>query len=147
MVQAGVRKILNDVIDGESTVSYYNVGAAANMYPGALVIKQATDYDIEVSAADGIVIGWLGYGACNATDKPDTRDTIYVVEAEAPVHSKAKYVRAIYDTAADVAKGSLLSADGDGAVIIGAAGSKDIIAVAAESVLSGATHIWVESRI
>lgn len=147
MAQAGVRKILNDVVDGKSTTNYYNIETVANMYPGALVVKDTTDYDIAVCGVDGIATGWLGYGACNGPDKPATRDTIYLVGAEAPVHSKAKYVRAIYATAADVAKGATLSAAANGCVITGAVGTKDIIGTAAESVLSGATRIWVESRI
>ena len=145
MVQAGVRKILNDVIDGESTINYYNIETVATMIPGALVIKGTTDYDIEVCGAAGIAIGWLGYAAANGTDKPATRDTIYLVDAEAPVHSKARYVRAVCETAA-YSKGDLLKAAAAGAVVAGTAGSDDIIAVAAESIPSG-TSLWVESRI
>jgi len=147
MVQAGVRKILNDVIDGNSIINYYNIETAANMYPGALVLKGTTDYDVSVNGAAGITTGWLGYGSCNATDKPATRDTIYVVSAEAPVHSKAKYVRAICATGTAIGKGVLLKAGADGAVIAGTAGTDDIVAVAAESVSNASTRIWVESRI
>ncbi len=147
MVQAGVRKILNDVIDGDSVINYHNIETVTDMYPGALVIKGTTDYDIAACGAAGITTGWLGYGSCNGNDKPDTRDTIYLVSAEAPVHSKARYVRAIYATAADIAKGDPLKAAANGCVAIGTPGTDDIIAVAAESVLSGATRVWAESRI
>jgi len=146
--QAGVRKILNDVVEGESTINYYNIETVTTMIPGALVIKGTTDYDIAVSGADGITIGWLGYGACNGSDKPADRDTIYLVGAEAPVHSKAHYVRAVI-ASADVTKGALLQAGAAGAVIAGVTGTDDIVAIAAESITaaSGVTSIWVESRI
>ena len=145
MVQAGVRKIENDVIDGESTINYHNIETVATMVPGALVIKGTTDYDIAVCGAAGIAIGWLGYGACNGTDKPADRDTIYLVSAEAPVHSKAHYVRSVCETAA-YTKGDPLKAAADGAVVAGSFGTDHIVALAAESIPSG-TSLWVESLI
>jgi len=147
MVQSGVRKILNDVIDGESTINYYNIETVTTMIPGALVIKGSTDYDIAVSGTDGLVIGWLGYASCNGNDKPADRDTIYLVGAEAPVHSKAHYVRAVMASGTAINKGDILQAGASGAVIAAVTGTDDIIAVAAESVGTAVTSIWVESRI
>lgn len=146
MVQAGVRKILNDVIDGDSTINYYNIDTVATMIPGALVIKSATDYDIKVCAGT-VPIGWLGYGACNGNDKPADRDTIYLEDAEAPVHSKAHYVRAVMATGTGINKGDPLKPSTNGEVIAATVATDDIIAIAAESVGLAVTSIWVESRI
>jgi len=147
MVQAGVRKILNDVVDGPSTISYHNISTETSMYPGALVVKGPTDYDVIVADATKHVIGWLGYASCNGSDKPTTRDTIYADEAEAPVHSKAHYVRAICATGTAINKGDPLQDAADGLVAAGAFGTNEIVAIAAESVDNASVRIWVESRI
>ena len=147
MVQAGVRKIANDVIDGSSIVEYYNIETVANMYPGAVVKRDTTDHDIEVCDASGNSTGFLGYGACNGPDKPETRDTIYLVEAEAPVHSGGGFfVRAICDTAT-LTKGEELSAAAAGKVESATVGTSQVIGRAAESVSSSATRVWMISYI
>jgi hypothetical protein len=148
MVQVGFNKPANDVVQGNYLTERLHIETVTDMYAGALVIKGTTDNDVTACGVDGKAIGWIGYGAANASDKPATRDTIYLDEAEVPIHNGGNFkVRAIYATAADVVKGDLLSAAANGGVIIGAAGTKDIIAVAAESVSSGATSIWVTSRL
>ncbi len=148
MVQVGFIKPANDVVQGNYLTERLHVETVANMYPGAIVLKGTTDNDVAVCGAGGKAIGWLGYALANANDKPDTRDTIYLDEAEVPVHNGSNFrVRAIYATAADIAKGDPLKAAANGCVAIGTPGTDDIIAVAAESVLSGATRVWAESRI
>jgi hypothetical protein len=56
------------------------------MYPGRLVCREATDYDIKV--ANGILppLGWLGYEDFNESERPLTIDTLATVDTEAPVH-------------------------------------------------------------
>jgi len=146
MVQSGVRKILNDVIDGDSIIDYFNIEDATSMYPGAAVKKGTTDYDIVVCAADDLAIGWLGYGACNGSDKPATRDTLYLVDAEAPVHSGSGFrVRCIGSTLTAV-KGDELAIGAAGVVAGATIGTDHIAAKAAESV-SAASNVWATSDI
>jgi hypothetical protein len=58
---------------------------ATNMYPGRLVVRELTDYDVKV--ADGILppLGVLGYEDFNETERPLTIDTICTVDTEAPI--------------------------------------------------------------
>lgn len=147
MVQTGVRKILNDVIDGDSIIEHYNIETVANMYPGAAVKRDSTDFDIEVCGAAGDIIGWLGYGACVGSFKPATRDTIYDVSGNAPVHSGGGfYVRARIVSEA-VTKGAELTTDTNGTVTAVTIGTNLVAAKAAETVADTATHIWVLSLI
>jgi hypothetical protein len=57
-----------------------NVGVAANMYPGRLVIKESTDYDVKV--ADGVSKpeGFIGYEDTAENYRPATKATIQVIE-------------------------------------------------------------------
>ena len=148
MVQAGVRKILNDVIDGNSIINYYNIETVANMFPGAVVKRDTTDYDIEVCGADGAATGFLGYGSCNGNDKPETRDTIYLVDAEAPVHAGGGfYVRAIVSSQA-YTKGDALAPGADGIVIPAVETHVNApIGRAAETVDDTVTRMWILSYI
>ena len=144
--QTGVRKILNDVIDGDSIIEHYNIDTVANMYPGAVVTRSTTDFDIKVTTGNEDAVGWLGYGACIGTDKPATRDTIYLDDANAPVHSgMGFYVRARC-ASASFTKGAELTCDSSGNVAAGTIGSHQIVATAAETV-SSVDHVWVLSRI
>lgn len=169
MVQAGVRKILNDVIDGKSILDYLNIETVANVYPGAVVKRDTTDYDIEVCGAAGDAIGFVGYGDCVGNNKPATRDTIYEVGAEAPVHSGGGFrVRGIVASEA-FTKGDpiVAAADGkltkateitivasgaasitDGQAVTGSYGAQGpVIARAAETVADTVTRLWVTSYI
>ncbi len=144
MVQAGVRKILNDVIDGRSILNEHNIETVANMYPGAGVKKGTTDYDIEVCGAGGDLTGWLGYGACAGPFKPATRDTIYVVGDKAPVHSGGGfYVRAICASEA-FTKGAELEIAANGLVTAATIGTNAIVARTAETVANTVTRVWIE---
>ena len=145
--QAGVRKILNDVITGDSTVEYLGIETVTSMYPGAAVKKGSTDYDVVVCADDALATGWLGYGACNGSDKPATRDTIYLDEAEVPVHSGGGfYVRAVCASEA-IAKGAELKVGAAGIVTAATIGTDHVVAKAAETVADTATSIWVMSYL
>ena len=87
MVDLGYTKISNDVIIGNSPSRVdLNIETVANMYPGRLAAKGTTDFDMQVSTALLPPAGWLGYGRANSLAKPDTRDTIYVVDKVAPLH-------------------------------------------------------------
>ena len=141
--QAGVRKILNDVIEGDSIINYYNIETAANMYPGAIVKSDSTDHDIEVCGADGAAIGVLGYGACNGPDKPATRDTIYLVDAEAPVHSGGGFYARVRISSQAYTKGDPLAPGAAGIVIPALETHVNApIGRAAETVADTATHMW-----
>ena len=147
MVQAGVRKILNDVIDGDSVIDYYAIETVANMYPGVAVKTGSTDYDVVVCADDPLATGWLGYGACSAPFKPATRETIYVDEDEVPVHSGGGfYVRARCSSEA-IAKGLELKVGAAGIVTAATIGTDHVVAKAAETVADSATFIWVMSYL
>jgi hypothetical protein len=144
--QAGVRKILNDVIDGDSIIDYFNIENATGMYPGAGVKKGTTDYDIVVCAADDLATGWLGYGACNGPDKPATRDTIYLVGAEAPVHSGGGFRVRCRGSTLSAAKGDELAIDTAGVVTNATIGTDHVAAKAAETV-TNASNVWATSDI
>jgi hypothetical protein len=143
MVQAGVRKILNDVIDGDSIINYYNIETVADMKPGVVVKRDTTDYDIEVCDADGAAIGILGYGACNGPDKPETRDTIYVVSAEAPVHSGGGFYARVRVSSQAYTKGDPLAPGAAGIVIPAVETHVNApIGRAAETVTNAVTEMW-----
>jgi len=62
------------------------ITTVATMYPGRLVRKDASDGAIKISgAADSCTLGWLGYEQCHPNHQPATVDTIYAVNAFAPV--------------------------------------------------------------
>jgi hypothetical protein len=74
------------IVRGEAPIKIEkNVGVAANMYPGRLVVKEATDYDVKV--ADGVLppIGFLAYEDTNENDRPATKATIYELDHKAMV--------------------------------------------------------------
>ena len=148
MTQIGFNKPANDVVQGNYFTEQLQIGAsadAAKMLPGALVIFDTNDYNVQESGAAGAVIGWLGYDKANANYKPETRDTAYAAGAYVPVHNGSNFrVRAIKSTGA-IVKGDPLEAEADGLVV--AFGSAPIIARAAESVATGATRVWVISNI
>lgn len=147
MVQAGVRKILNDVIDGKSIREFYNVGVAANMYPGAVVRKEETDYDIQVCDVSGNATGFLGYGDCSGSFKPENRETIYELDVEAPVHSGGGFfVRAICASEA-FGKGDELSAAADGLVTAANLTLAPVIGKAVETVADTETRVWIQSYL
>ena len=144
--QAGVRKILNDVIEGDSIIDYFNITDATGMYPGAAVKTGASDHDIVVCGAAELAIGWLGYGACNGPDKPATRDTIYLVDAEAPVHSGGGFRVRCRGSTLTAAKGDELAITTAGVVTNATVGTDYVAAKAAETV-SSASHVWATSTI
>ena len=146
MVQAGVRKILNDVIDGDSIVEYYNAGTIANMYPGAVVRRETTDYDVQVCDASGNSIGFLGYGACNGAFKPETRETIYALDDEVPVHSGGGFFVRARCASSSFTKGEELSAAAGGDVESATVGTSPVIGRAAETT-SSAEFVWMISYI
>ena len=146
MVQAGVRKILNDVIDGDSIIDYYNIETVANMYPGAVVKRDTTDFDIEACDASGNATGFLGYGNCVGPFKPDTRETIYDVSGNAPVHSGGGFFVRARCASSSFTKGEELSAAAGGDVESATVGTSQVIGRAAETT-SSAEFVWMISYI
>ncbi len=146
--QAGVRKILNDVIDGDSILDYCNVEVITNMFPGAVVKRGTTDFDIVVCDVSGNATGFLGYGNCVGPFKPDTRESQYDVSGNnAPVHSGGGfYVRAKCASEAFV-KGEELSAAANGRVTAANIGVAPIIGKAVETVANTVTHVWILSYL
>lgn len=74
------------IVAGEAPIKTpHNVGVATNMYPGRLVVRENSDYDIKVS--DGIlpVRGFLGYEDASPLFRPANLTTLYAVDTEAPV--------------------------------------------------------------
>jgi len=64
---------------------YRNLGTVANGYPGRLVVRETTDYDVKVS--DGILppLGWIGYEQQATQYQVTNISTINVVDTEVPV--------------------------------------------------------------
>jgi hypothetical protein len=106
---------------GEAITTEKNIGTVANMYPGRLVVRETTDYDIKVADGKLPPVGWLGYESCNPSQKPATIDTIYVVEDKAPVLSGGKFiVRGLLAKGFVALEGDDVFSWGDGKVAIGA---------------------------
>ena len=72
-----------------------NLGTVANGYPGRLVTREATDYDIKVTDGLSAPIGFLGYpGEFEGTDLQYTAGditTILTVDSAVPVYSGGGY--------------------------------------------------------
>jgi hypothetical protein len=80
------------VVTGEPPrIREKNLGTVANGYPGRLVVREDTDFDIKVSDAKLPPIGFLGYpGEFEGTDLQYTVgdiNTINVVDSVLPVYS------------------------------------------------------------
>lgn len=88
MVDLGFSKITNDVIIGESPARHdLNVETAANMYPGRIVRRGTTDFDVVVGSALYPPGGWIGYGqGNNSAAKPATRATAFAADVTVPIH-------------------------------------------------------------
>jgi len=95
-----------------------NVEAAANMYPGRLIMKGTNDNDAVVAGVGGLVTGWLGYEQADPNFMPADVDTLYAVNDKAPVLYGTGFVLvASLATAQTIVKGDRLSAGAAGQVI------------------------------
>lgn len=125
MPDQGYTASLNDVIQdpkNRALVESLMIKTATNCYPGALVIRDTTDNQVQVAGAAGAYLGWLGYERCAAPFKPINRDTVYAADAEAPVHSGGGFrVRAILATSQTIVKGDFLVGVANGQVAKAAA--------------------------
>jgi hypothetical protein len=93
MVFGGYKKPTNRiVVAGNPLVQELKIETVANCYPGRLVKRGSTDFDIVVNTVNGSAIGWLGYEQGHEKYKPLTVDTIYVVEDWAPVLGGGNFV-------------------------------------------------------
>jgi hypothetical protein len=84
------------VVTGEPRrIREKNLGVATNAYPGRLVTRETTDYDIKVTDGVGAPIGFLGFpGEFEGTDLQYTvgdLTTINVVDSALPVYSGGGY--------------------------------------------------------
>lgn len=78
----------NLVVKGRPTnVVYRNLGVATNAYPGRLVVREATDYDVKVSDGIGEPQGWIGFEQQAIQYQVESKTTINVVDTEVPVIS------------------------------------------------------------
>ena len=157
MAYSGYVKPTNKiVVAGKPLVQELKVETATNMYPGRLVTKGTNDDDIIVNTASTAVIGWLGYEQItNPGFQPDTVDSIYIINAQAPVLNGGGFVIVgRLASGQSVAKDAKLKATAAGELTaIGAedldASSNFVVATAEETVnASGAAaDIIVKSMI
>lgn len=133
-----------------------NVGTATEMYPGRVVIKGSTDYDVVVATANAVApIGWLGYETCNPNYKPaDTTSATYAVGDKVPVLGGGGFIIVgTLATSQTIVKGDQLvcAANGQLAKKDTAAATNDypVVAIAEESVTTTASTapIMVRSLI
>lgn len=76
----------NIVIAGKPPiVTQHQITTVANMYPGRLVAKDATDFAIKVGTALLKPRGWLGFEDAPADFKPAAKTSIYQANDMAPV--------------------------------------------------------------
>ncbi len=120
MVDSGyVTPTQNIIVRGTSPILHRrNIGTVANMYPGRIVVRESTDYDIKVG--DGILppLGWLGYEDFNETERPATIDTISTVDTEGPVHAGGGFaIRGSLHAGTVATQGDLLASWQTGQVI------------------------------
>lgn len=94
MAYSGYQKPTNKiVVAGKPLVQELKVETATSMYPGRLVTKGTNDDDVIVNTASTAACGWLGYEQItNPGFQPDTVDTIYTINAQAPVLSGGGFV-------------------------------------------------------
>jgi hypothetical protein len=91
------------VVDGQPDVQYLNLETATNCYPGRLVTKGTHDNDVAVCGAGGVPVGVLGYEQASKKDRPATRATIYLVDAQVPVLKRGKGATVMLYLSADAA--------------------------------------------
>lgn len=123
MVQSGYQAPVGKiVVMGDAPIKIErNIGTVANMYPGRLVVREATDYDIKV--ADGVLppLGWLSFEDMNESARPATIDTITVLDTKGIVLKGSGFtVRGKLAAGFTAVQGDLLLSWADGMVAVGA---------------------------
>ena len=91
------------VVDGQPDIQYLNLETASECYPGRFVTKGTHDNDVVVCGAGGVPVGVLGYEQASKKDRPATRATIYVVDAQVPVLKRGKGATVMLYLSADAA--------------------------------------------
>lgn len=116
------------------------VETVATCFPGRWVKVGTNDDDCQVAAAaNDAVIGWLSYENTDKDNRPATVDTIYLVNAQVTVENGPGVVFLGHLlNGCTVTKGQLLAAAASGSMSPGTAGTHDIIAIAEESITTGA---------
>lgn len=139
------------IVAGQPLTQILEVESASSMYPGRLVKKGTGDHDAVVGTASIENIGWLGYEDTIKKHRPATVDTIYLINAQAAVHSGGGFVivASLVGTAAAITKGQLLKGVAGGELTGGSAGTDHIVAIAEESTTLDASSqdIMVRSLI
>jgi hypothetical protein len=139
MSNLGLRKSVNKIlVAGNPLVLKQKVETATSMYPGRLVIKGTNDDDITVCGAGGIATGWLGYEQeGNAAYMPDDVNSIYTVNAKAPVLCGGNFIVVAYLAQSQtIVKGDRLVAAASGMVSKAAAAVCTTGAATASAVVS-----------
>lgn len=120
MVDIGMVTPTNGVVSyGRPTIiTEANVETAANMYPGRLVKRGTTDYDLAVCGATDTPIGWLGFEDTAAQFRPATPSTIYAASDKAAVIRGGGFVidYAVLAISQTIVKGDALVTAADGTV-------------------------------
>ena len=91
------------VVSGQPDIQYLNLETASECYPGRFVTKGTHDNDVVVCGAGGVPVGVLGYEQASKKDRPATRATIYVVDAQVPVLKRGKGATVMLYLSADAA--------------------------------------------
>jgi hypothetical protein len=135
----GVKKPNNAILVGGSPlVAEAKITTVTSMYAGRLVKKGTNDGDIVVNTAAGDAIGWLGYEQLrNSGYLPETVDTIYVVNAIAPVLYGGGFV-----VVGRLAQGQNVAA---GARLVAAASGELTVAIAAIATTGASTASAVDA--
>ncbi len=145
----GIIKPANKIVAGGSPLSQeLRVETATNMYPGRLVKKGTTDYDIVVNTAGGDAIGWLGYEQCNPAFMPYNIDSLYEAGASAPVlNGRGSYIVGRLASGQSVVKGDALEAAANGELTALTTGTLVAIAEQTLNASTAAADIVVRSMI
>lgn len=138
------------VDQGVPLVDQKKIKTVANMYPGRLVTIDTTDNQIKVCGATDNPIGFLGYEQAGMNFKPDTVDTIYLVNDMAPVLFGGHFTPVgRLASGQNVAAGAKLKRAAAGELTAATVGTDHVDAIARESVdaSGGAADILVISLI
>lgn len=130
------------VVAGEPLVQILKISTVANMYPGRLVKRGATDGEIQVAAATtDAAIGWVGYEHTHKKHRPASGGAIYLDDAHVAVLGGGHFVLvARLLSGQTISKGARLSAAAAGCVSAGTNDATDFrVAIAEESVTAACT--------
>lgn len=115
------------------------VETVGNMFPGRLVARGTGDHDVLVCAAAGHAQGWLAYEHTDKQNRPATVNTIYLVNANAAIiYGAGIGLVGRLAPGSTVTKGERLTMAAAGMLTPAVIGTDDVVAIAEESVTTGA---------